>query len=125
MTNNAQDREAIVATIQKYMDGVAQSNTDFIAEAFHPQATMSGHFGEEFLIVPAAEDIIEYMKSVPPTSETSPNYSNRIVSIEQTGTMAQATIMELQLEGMDFTTHFQLHLVEGNWLITAKATYAQ
>ena len=87
---------------------------------------MSGHFGPDFSIVPnAGKFIAEYMKSAPPISESSPNLSSRIESIEQTGTMAQATVAENGLEGMNFTTLFHLHRVDGNWLITAKATYAQ
>ena len=126
MTNGAEDQDAIAATVQKYLDGVAQDNPDLVVEAFHPQATLSGYFGDEFSIIPSAGQFIaEYMKSAPPVAETSPNLSSRIDSIEQSGTMAQASISENGLEGMNFTTFFHLHQVDGNWLITAKATYAK
>ena len=123
---NAKDRDAIATTVQKYLDGVAQDNPDLVAEAFHPQATLSGYLGPEFSIVPGAGKFIaDYMKSSPPISESSPNLSSQIDSIEQVGTMAEAKISEIGLEGMNFKTLFHLHQVEGDWLITAKATYAQ
>ena len=125
MTDNAKDRDAITATVQKYLDGVAQDNPDLVAEAFHPQATMSGHFNGEFAIIPnAGQFIAEYMKSAPPISESSPNLSSSIDSIEQAGTMARVAISENGLEGANFTTYFHLHQVDSNWTIAAKATYA-
>ena len=126
MKEHARDHDDIAKTVQKYLDGVAQDNPDLVAEAFHPQATLSGYLGDDFSIVPnAGQFIAEYMRSAPPVAESSPNLSSGIESIEQTGTMAQASITENGLEGMNFVTVFHLHQVDGKWLITAKATYAE
>ena len=123
MTANAPDRDAIAKTIQKYIDGIAQHKTDLIVEAFHPQAIMSGYFGPQFSISPAADSIVGYMNSITPISESSPDFAGRILSIEQCDTMATAVIAEDRLEGMNFTTYFHLHKVDGKWLITSKATH--
>jgi len=124
--------DAVSATVQKYIDGIATSDTNLITEAFHSQATMSGHFPAPddpkslvFCIVPAGETIVNYMKAAPPTSESSPDFSGRIISIEIYDSIATATITEQGLEGADFITHFHLHKVDGAWLITSKATYAE
>ena len=125
MTDDAKDRDAIEAAVNKYLDGVAQDDPEGVAAAFHPQATMSGHFNGEFAIIPEAGPFIaNFMKASPPIAESSPNLSSRIDSIEQAGTMARATVAESGLEGKDFTTLFHLHQVDGSWTITAKATYA-
>lgn len=125
MTDNVQDREAIAAAVQKYIDGVGSDDPELVASAFHPEATMTGHFNGEFAVIAnAGQFIAEYMKSSPPVAESSPDLSSTIDSIDQAGTMAQATISENGLEGANFTTYFHLHLIDGEWAIAAKATYA-
>lgn len=125
MSKRTEDQDAIEACIQKYIDGIAQHNPDLAAEPFHPDATMSIHQGEDFMVVPAAATIVEYMKSIPPIAETSPDFAGRILSIEQKGPMATAIIAEDALEGLNFTTYFHIHRVNGNWLITSKSTYGE
>lgn len=125
MNDNVKDEAAISAAVQKYIDGVASDDSDLVASAFHPQATMTGHFNGEFAVIPnAGQFIADYMKSSPPVAESSPDLSSSIDSIDQAGTVAQAKISERGLEGANFTTYFHLHQVDGEWIIAAKATYA-
>lgn len=125
MNARTRNQDAIEATIQKYIDGIAQHNTDLVSEAFHPQAIMSSHRGDDFSIVPAVETIVNYMKRITPVSESSPDFAGRIISIDQKETMAMAKIAEDALEGFNFITYFHLHRVDGDWLITSKATYGE
>lgn len=126
------DYDAVAATITRYIDGIKTSDTKLIREAFHPQASMSGHFPVPdkpgmvaFSIFPAADTIVSYMNSVPPISQSSPDFRGRILGIDLYDTIASATIAERNLEGADFLTHFHLHKIDGQWLITSKATYSQ
>ena len=125
MNSKSLEKDAIVATVQKYIDGIVKHNTDLISEAFHPAATMSSHHGGEFSIVPAAETIVSYMKTVRPVTESSPDFKGRVLSVDQKGTIATAVIAEDALEGLNFITYFHLHKVGEGWLITAKATYGE
>lgn len=125
-TPEAPERDAIAATVQKYIDGIGKTRPELLAEAFHPDATMTGHFGGKFRVTPkgTGEHIAEYMRKIEPTSVHSPKFKGTIVSITQHGTMASAEIAEDQLQGKDMKTFFQLHKINGAWLITAKATWA-
>ena len=125
MTTRTPEQDAIEACIQKYIDGIAQHNAELVAEAFHPQAILSSHYEDEFSIVPAAKTIVDYMKSIPPISESSPDFAGRVISVDQKETMATAIIGEDGLEGLNFITYFHLHRVDGTWLITSKATYGE
>ena len=126
MSANSNEHDAIKACIQKYIDGIAKHDTDLVAEAFHPQALMSSHQGDEFVLEqPAGRAIVDYMNNIPPVYETSPNFKGRILMVEQNGTMATAIIAEDELEGLNFITYFHLHKVEGTWLIISKATYGE
>jgi len=124
-TTEASEREAIAATVQKYIDGIANSSPDVLREAFHADAVMTGYFGDSYMVTQnAGEMIAAFMDAMPPTSEHSPNFQGRILSIVQHGTMAAAEIAEDQLQGKDMKTFFHLHKIDGRWQIVAKATWA-
>ena len=125
MSSRAPDQNAIERTIRKYIDGIAKHDTDLVADAFHPQAILSSHRGDNFSIVPAAETIVNYMKRITPIAESSPDFTGRILSVDQKDTMATAIIAEDALEGLNFITYFHLHKVNDTWLITSKATYGE
>jgi hypothetical protein len=122
-TDNRSERGAIEATVKRYIDGIAKSDPDHVASAFHPSATMTGHFGGKFAQVEhAGKHIADYMRSIGPTSEHSPNFRGSITSVLQEGDMASVAIAEDQLQGHNMRSFFQLHKIDGKWLITAKAT---
>lgn len=123
--SEAPEAAAIAATVQKYIDGIANSDPDLLKTAFHPQATMTGYFNGEYAVVPeAGEFIANFMRSIPPTSEHSPNFNGKIKSITQHGTLANVAIEEDQLQAKDMKTFFILHKVGGEWLIASKGTWA-
>lgn len=119
------DIAAIETTVYKYIDGIAQSKPDLVAESFHPDAAMTRVADGEISFMPrCGPHIAEFMKSIPPTSEHSPNFKGRITDVRLFGTMASVEIAEDQLQGKDMKTFFQLHKGSRGWLITAKATWA-
>jgi hypothetical protein len=121
---DADESAEIRSVIQAYIDSIKHNTPDRMPEIFHPAASMSRHGGDgRFLVTtnPGA-DIQRYMKSVPPTLETSPNFDGEIVEVNQVGNMASGWIREHNLEGLNFNTFFHLHKVDGTWVITAKAT---
>ncbi|EJN05857.1 nuclear transport factor 2 family protein [Phyllobacterium sp. YR531] len=122
MSNN-DEKAAIAATIQTYIDAIKHSQPDRMIEVFHPHATISRERPDGFAISSnPGETIAAYMRSARPTSETSPNFSGEVISIDQTHDIASAWIIERQLEGKNFDTFFLLHKIDGRWVITSKAT---
>ena len=122
---SANEQERIEKVLQDYIDAVWNHDTVLMTRVFHRQAILSSHFENEFSIVPAVEAIVGYMNSIPPIAETSPKFEGRVISIEHAGTAASATITENHLEGLNFTTFFQLHKIDESWIITSKATYGE
>jgi Putative lumazine-binding len=121
--SSSDDGPAIQQTVMRYINGIAQSNPDAVASAFHPKATMTGHFGGTFKVVEeAGKHIADYMRSIQPTSVHSPQFKGSILSVTQEANMATVSIAEDQLQGHDMRSFFHLHKVDGKWLITAKAT---
>jgi len=121
----SQDRQQIEETVQRYIDGIANSEPDKVSAAFHAEATMSGHFGGEYRATPGCgQHIADFMKTIPPTSEHSPHFKGSINTISQQGTMAFVAISEDGLQDKDMKTYFLLHKIDNAWLITAKSTWA-
>ena len=117
------EKSAIEATIQGYIDAIKFTRPDRMKDVFHPDAIMSRHRPDGFLIsTNPGESIGAYMRSARPTAETSPDFDGEILSVDQAGDMASAKIVERNLEGKNFDTFFLLHKVDGRWVITSKAT---
>ena len=119
------DRAEIEETVNDYLHGIRDSDPDRVARAFHPEATMTGHFGGTYGVTQGAcGSIAEFMRQIPPTSEHSPNFAPRIVRVDQHGTLANVEVEENQLQGKDMRTFFILHRVDGRWRIASKGTWA-
>lgn len=117
------EEQAIRKTINGYIDAIKLTQPERMKEVFHPDATISREKPDGFLISANPGDAIaNYMRSVPPTVETSPDFAGEIRSIDRAGDIAAVRIVEKKLEGRDFNTFFLLHKVDGRWLITSKAT---
>lgn len=122
-TESVNERGAIEATVRRYIDGIATSKPELVESAFHPDATMSGHFGGKFTLVEhAGRHIADYMRKIEPTHVHSPKFAGSITNVRQEAGMASVAIAENQLQGHDMRTFFHLHKIDGSWLITAKAT---
>lgn len=124
MSQGNPDQAAIAAVIQKYIDAIAKTRPADMLEVFHPQAIMAAQMDGKLHVTAGAvgEMIAGYMSKLPPTSESSPNFMGRILSIKQHGDIAAVEAAEDQLEGMDMKTFFLLNKVDGVWTVTAKAT---
>lgn len=124
MTKDNPDQAEITAVIQKYIDAIAQSRPADMPKIFHPQAIMAAQINGDLNVTAGGvgDFIAEYMSKVPPTSESSPNFRGRILSVKHHGDIAAVEAAEDQLEGKDMKTFFLLNKVKGAWIVTAKAT---
>ena len=119
------EQQLIEATIYDYLHGIRDTDPDRVAATFHPDAAMSVDRGGAYRVIPGIGAVIaNYMRSVPPTLETSPNYEAEIVCLHHRGTAAMVAVEERQLEGKDHITYFILHKIDGQWRIAHKGTWA-
>lgn len=113
-----EDYDAIVATVQLYIDGSAQGDAAKLNEAFHPDAQMYGAVGGERF----DEPITEYTKLMAETpGDAGGTMRARITSIVQAGDAAGAIVVEEGFWGtMSFVDFFTLSRSEGRWRIVNK-----
>ena len=110
------DYDAIVATVQLYIDGSANGDAAKLSEGFHPDAQMYGAVGSDRY----DEPITEYIKLMV-DSPGGATMQGRITSIVQAGDAASATVVEEGFWGrLSFVTLLALARIDGRWRIVNK-----
>jgi hypothetical protein len=112
------DYEAISAVVQLYIDGSAKGDGAKLRAAFHPDARMYGQAGGRRVDLPI-EKFIAMAEKGP--MDVNGSYRGRLVSVEQVGGAAVATLAEDGCWGtVSFVDYFALSRIEGTWKIVNK-----
>ena len=112
------DRDAIAATIQKYVDGGISGRGDNMKPAFHEGATIYGYIGPDLFGGPI-QGLYEWNDSNGPAAGLKAD----IASIDIEGTIATARVELDNWSGHKFTDMFTLLKTEGEWKIISKVFY--
>jgi hypothetical protein len=112
----ADETDAIRATLQYYLDGHATGDPEIMARAFHPSARLQFIRNGE-VSIRSVDDYLGGMRGEPPQDESQ--RERRIVMIDYEGTAAVARI-ELDYPSAFFADYMQLLKVEGEWKIVNK-----
>ncbi len=118
MAESVSDYDEIVGVIQLYVDGTRRGDSGPLKEAFHPEARMFGALAGTRYDVPIT-DLFELVDSGAADIEGS--YKARVVSVEQVGDAAAATLVEEGTWGaVSFVDFFTLARIDGTWKIVNK-----
>jgi hypothetical protein len=117
-TTVTDERAAIETTVQLYIDGASKGDAAKLREAFHGKGWMFGSVGGRRFDAPFTT-MIQELTANPLDSDGG--YSGRIVSIEQTGDGAVATVEESGCWGnLSFVDYFTLAKIDDIWKIVNK-----
>jgi len=121
MTKRIADTEAVLATMQRYIDGTNDADVTLLRSAFHANAVMTGWMGGH-LMEGTPEPFFQHVANTPaPAKQTGAPYSGRITEVRVLGNTATATLIEDNLYGVDFVDFFHLSRGrDGQWLIVSK-----
>jgi hypothetical protein len=109
--------DAIRSTVQLCLDGEARGDVDKLRAAFHPDARMFGSLAGGRYDVPIQE-LFDLAASAP--ADTG-SYRSRILTVQQTGDAAFATVVEEGYWGtVSFVDFLSLAKVDGTWKIVSK-----
>ncbi|HSJ67727.1 MAG TPA: nuclear transport factor 2 family protein [Anditalea sp.] len=86
-SNYLTDYEAIIKTVQFYIDGSLQGKSEIMQSGFHNQATIVGHFGGSLVAGPI-QQLYDLIDGNGPAADIEPNFT----SIEILGTIAVARL---------------------------------
>ena len=119
MLNNAatnlSEYDAIVKTVQHYINGAKSGRGADMKPAFHPDATIFGYIGADLIAGPI-QQLFDWNDQNGPAKELQ----SRITSIDLTGTVATVRLELDNWTGHRFTDLFTLLKVEGEWKIINK-----
>ena len=109
--------DAIRRTVQLCLDGEATGDLDKLRAAFHPDARMFGSLAGQRYDVPITE-LFDLAASAP--ADTG-RYRSRILTVQQTGDAALATVAEEGYWGtVSFVDYLSLAKIDGTWQIVNK-----
>ncbi len=112
---DANEHEAIVTTLQHYIDGAKSGRGDDMKPAFHEDATIFGYAGADLFGGPIQKLFAWNDENGPAT-----DLQARIASIDLIDTVATVRLELDNWTGSRFTDLFTLLKVEGEWKIISK-----
>jgi hypothetical protein len=107
--------DAIMSTIQLYIDGGKTGDTARMKEAFHPDATIFGYVGADLFAGP-----IQQLFDWNDQNGAAKELQGRIASIDIIETVATVRLELDNWTGHRFTDLFTLLKVDGQWKIINK-----
>ena len=110
------DTEQITAKIDDYVRGCQTGDGTYLKAAFHPDARMFGHVGDDRYDVP----IFGGMDAAVAHQPTG-DHDAKILNIDVSGDAACVKLAESRFWGLDFTDYFLLSRIDGEWQIVAKS----
>lgn len=112
------DREELLALLQRYFDGLYRGDVDLLAQVFHPQARLYGEVGGQLLL----RDVEPYLQVV--ATRASPQSRGEaqrmeLVALRIDGAVALATA-RCDMLGFNYLDQLSLLKHDGRWSIVAK-----
>jgi hypothetical protein len=112
------DREELLALLQRYFDGLYRGDVELLAETFHPQARLYGEVNGQVLL----RDLEPYLQIV--ATRASPQsraeiQDMQLVALQLDGAIAHATA-RCRMLGFDYLDQLGLLKQDGRWSIVSK-----
>ena len=112
---NLSEYDAIVETLQHYVNGAKSGKGSEMAPAFHPDATVYGYVGADLFAGPI-QKLFDWNDQNGPAT----GLLVQISSIDIVGTVATVRVESDNWTGLRFTDLFTLLKVDGEWKIMNK-----
>ncbi len=112
------DREELLALLERYFDGLYLGDVELLRQAFHPQARLAGEVNGEVLL----RDMTPYLHAV--ANRASPQARGearrmQLLSLQIDGAIAQASA-RCEMLGFDYLDQLGLLKQDGRWSIVSK-----
>lgn len=112
--------QQIETAIQHYFDGLYEGNVERLAQVFHPQASLFMASEGGMVVVPVPE-WFERVRGRPSPAAQELQRSDRIVMVDLLGPANAMVKVECQVAPKAYTDYLSLILIDGRWMIVAKA----
>jgi hypothetical protein len=114
-----QDRKAIEAVVQIYLDGLYAGDADKLAQAFHPTSALTQWFGGELKIMPR-DTWLDWVRNRPSPKALGLARADEILSIDQVGPEMALVKLRCAIPPRFFTDLLSLLKIDGRWQVAQK-----
>ena len=110
---------AVRRVLEQYIEASYTANVELLKTCFHADAVMSGYLQAE-LDIGTPQPFYDELEAATSSKDAGENYLGEIEFIHICGLMASASIVEVNLLGVNYVNHFHLLKIEGEWRIVSK-----
>jgi hypothetical protein len=115
----SQDRAAIEAVVQTYLDGLYEGDVEKLAAAFHPTSSLT--YEENGVLTPLPRDRwLDAVRERPSPKSRGLAREDRILQIDQASPTAAFVKLQCAIPPRYFTDYLSLLKVEGRWQVAQK-----
>ena len=114
-----QDRKAIEAVVQTYLDGLYEGDADKLAQAFHPTSALTQWFGGELKIMPR-DTWLDWVRNRPSPKALGLARADEILSIDIAAPGMAVVRLRCAIPPRFFTDVLSLLKIEGRWQVAQK-----
>jgi hypothetical protein len=115
----ATDTKGITETVQLYLDGLYEGDTDKLAKAFHPTSSLASEDKGALTQLPR-EQWLERVRSRPSGKAQGLSRHDEIIQIDQSSPTSAFVKLKCQLPPRFFTDYLLLLKVDGRWQVAQK-----
>ena len=114
-----QDRKAIEAVVQTYLDGLYEGDADKLAQAFHPTSALTQWFEGELKITPR-DTWLDAVRHRPSPKALGLARADEILSIDIAAPGMAVVRLRCAIPPRFFTDVLSLLKIEGRWQVAQK-----
>jgi len=114
-----QDRKAIEAVVQTYLDGLYEGDADKLAQAFHPTSALTQWFEGELKIMPR-DTWLDAVRNRPSPKALGLARADEILSIDIAAPGMAVVRLRCAIPPRFFTDVLSLLKIEGRWQVAQK-----
>jgi len=119
MYNRTDETDAVTAVAEDYFKAMINTDEAELRRVFHPQAPVTGLFGDEFSYG-NLDSFIDFVKSTPAANENGKPLEYYVEGLVLVGDTAVVTV-GCYFYSTRFTDHLSMIKINGDWCIVAKA----
>ena len=113
------DRQAIQATVQLYLDGLYEGDAEKLAASFHPTSALTYEADGKITILPRDEWLAAVRARPSPQSQGLGRH-DEILTIDQSSPTAAFVKLKCAIPPRFFTDYLSLLKVDGRWQVVQK-----
>ena len=113
------DRQAIQATVQLYLDGLYEGDAEKLAASFHPTSALTYEADGKITILPR-DEWLAAVRARPSPQSQGLSRQDEILTIDQSSPTAAFVKLKCAIPPRFFTDYLSFLKVDGEWRIAQK-----